>query len=140
AASAALRWPSPSFCRRCWSTRSCSTATSRLPPPPNHNRYCNHTSNAARATSTSFSPRIPGGARSALQRHEGVATGVLRGRAQLLLDAQQLVVLGDAVAAAQRAGLDLGGGGGHCDVGDRGVLGLAGTVRHDRRVLRRIGH
>ena len=38
--------------------------------------------------------------------------------AEHLLDAQQLVVLADAVGAAERAGLDLAGVGGHGDVGD----------------------
>src|SRR5690606_20956945 len=77
---------------------------------------------------------------SALQRHEGIAAGIAGVGAQGLLDAQQLVVLGHAVAAAQRAGLDLGGGGGHCDVGDGGVLGLAGTVRDHRGIAGRVRH
>src|SRR5690606_16332194 len=53
---------------------------------------------------------------------------------------QQLVVLGHPVAAAQRTGLDLGGGGGHGNIGDGGVLGLARAVRDHGRVLRRVGH
>ena len=57
--------------------------------------------------------------------------------AQLLLDADQLVVLGEPVGARQRAGLDLAGVGGDRDVGDGGVLGLAGAVRDDGRVGRR---
>jgi hypothetical protein len=71
---------------------------------------------------------------------EGGAAGIAGLAAQLLLDAQQLVVLGHAVAAAQRAGLDLGRGGRHREVGDGGVLGFAGAVRDDRRVAGRIGH
>ena len=47
---------------------------------------------------------------SALERNEGVTPGIAGITPQLLLDAKQLVVLGDAVAAAQRAGLDLGCG------------------------------
>src|SRR5690606_15756805 len=47
---------------------------------------------------------------SALERDERVTPGVTRAGAEGFLDAQQLVVLGHAVAAAQRAGLDLGGG------------------------------
>ena len=45
--------------------------------------------------------------------------------AQFILDAQQLVVLGHALAAAEGAGLDLAGARGHRQVGDGGVLGFA---------------
>ena len=45
--------------------------------------------------------------------------------AQLLFDAEELVVLGHTVGAGQGAGLDLAAVGGHCDVGDGSVLGLA---------------
>src|ERR1043166_8170394 len=44
--------------------------------------------------------------------------------AQLLFDAQELVVLGDAVAARRRAGLDLPRVRGHGEIGDGGILGL----------------
>ena len=51
------------------------------------------------------------------RRERGAAA--VRGRlAELLLDAQQLVVLGDAVAARRRAGLDLAAVGGDGEVGD----------------------
>src|SRR5689334_12440740 len=53
------------------------------------------------------------------------ASGVVRGGAQLLLDAQQLVVLRHPVGAARRPGLDLTGVGGDREVGDGDVLGLA---------------
>ena len=46
------------------------------------------------------------------------------------LDAQQLVVLRDAVAARGRAGLDLAAVRRDREVGDRRVLGLAAAVRH----------
>jgi GAF domain-containing protein len=49
-------------------------------------------------------------------------------------DAQELVVLRDAVGAARRAGLDLARVGGDREVGDEGVLGLARAVRDDRAV------
>ena len=71
---------------------------------------------------------------------ERLAAGIARRVAEILLDAQQLVVLGDAVGARQRAGLDLQRVGGHRDVGDRGVLGLARAVRDHRRVARALGH
>jgi hypothetical protein len=60
--------------------------------------------------------------------------------AQVFLDAQQLVVLGDAVAAAQRAGLDLAGVGAHGDVGDGAVFGLARAVADHGGVAGALGH
>src|SRR5206468_5019838 len=54
--------------------------------------------------------------------------------AQVVLDAQQLVVLGDAVGPRRRAGLDLAAVGGDGQVGDRRVLGLAGAVAHHAAV------
>src|SRR4051794_33602634 len=72
-----------------------------------------------------FSHRF-GGAGSA----EDVAAGIFGHRAQLLLDADQLVVLGETVGAGERAGLDLPAIGGDGEVGDGRVLGLAGAVRH----------
>jgi hypothetical protein len=42
--------------------------------------------------------------------------------AQLFLYAQDLIVLGDAVGAGRRAGLDLAGAHGDDEVGDEGVL------------------
>jgi len=38
---------------------------------------------------------------------EGRTARITRGVAQILFDAQELVVLGDAIGARQRAGLDL---------------------------------
>src|SRR5436190_2527671 len=58
----------------------------------------------------------------------------LRVGAERLLDAQELVVLRDAIGARRRAGLDLPAAGRDGEVGDRRVLGLAGAVRHDRAV------
>ena len=52
--------------------------------------------------------------------------------AELILDPQQLVVLGRALATGRSAGLDLSGVGRDRDVGDGRVLGLAGTVRDHR--------
>src|SRR5688572_1541809 len=59
------------------------------------------------------------------------APRVRRVPTQRLLDPQELVVLRHAVRARRRAGLDLAAAGGHGEVGDRRVLGLARTVRHD---------
>ena len=59
----------------------------------------------------------------------------VRGRGpEVVLDAQELVVLGDPVAARGRARLDLPAVGGDREVGDRDVLGLAAAVRHHRGV------
>ena len=56
---------------------------------------------------------------------------------ELLLDPQQLVVLGDAVRASGRARLDLAAVGRHREIGDGRVLGLAGAVGDDRGGSRR---
>src|SRR3954451_10451867 len=62
------------------------------------------------------------------------SAGIPRLVAQLLLDADQLIVFGDAVGARERAGLDLAGVGGNSDVGDGVVLGFAGAMRDHGRV------
>jgi hypothetical protein len=54
---------------------------------------------------------------------------VRRPRAELALDVEQAVVLADPVRPAQRARLDLTAARAHREVGDGGVLGLAGAVR-----------
>ncbi len=54
-------------------------------------------------------------------------SGINCGRTKLLLDPQELVVLGQAVRARQRAGLDLAALGGDREIGDRCILGLAGA-------------
>ena len=76
--------------------------------------------------------------RAALQPAERAAPD--GGAAQLLLDAQQAVVLGDALRARQRAGLDLARAHGDRQVGDEGVLGLARAVRDDRRPAVAVRH
>ena len=50
------------------------------------------------------------------------ASSVLGGLAEALLDAQQLVVLGDTIAACRSPGLDLAAVGGDGEIGDRGRL------------------
>src|SRR5690606_38647827 len=124
AASASLRCCSSRFSACCAATCARRVATSRWPPLPSHRVYCSQASNSSSASSSTRTGFTRARPRSTRQRDERGAAGVARGCAQRLLDAQQLVVLGHAVAAAQRAGLDLGGGGRHRDVGDRGVLGL----------------
>lgn len=58
--------------------------------------------------------------------------GELGGTAELLLDAQDLVVLAQALRSAGRAGFDLTGGEADDQVGDERVLSLAGAMRHHR--------
>src|SRR5262245_7020068 len=70
---------------------------------------------------------------------QGGAPRIARPAGQLLLDAQELVVLGGALPARGRARLDLSEVQGHGEIGDEGVFGLAGTVRQDRRVAGRAG-
>src|ERR1041385_3337277 len=65
---------------------------------------------------------------------EGAPPGIRRAVAELFLDAEQLVVLRDAVGARQGAGLDLARVRRDRDVGDRRVLGLARAMRHDDAV------
>src|SRR3954453_20037645 len=67
---------------------------------------------------------------SALVPREGGPAGVPRGVLELLLDAQELVVLRHALRPRGRTGLDLAAVGGDGEVGDRGVLGLARAVAH----------
>src|SRR4051812_6705664 len=55
----------------------------------------------------------------------------IRGRSKLFLDAQQLVVLCDAVCTRGRAGLDLSHTGRDREVRDECIFGLAGTMRDD---------
>src|ERR1700678_4429648 len=65
--------------------------------------------------------------------------GIAGRGAKRLLDADQLVVFGVALAARQAAGLDLAAVGGDREVGDRGVLGLAGAVAYHSTVACAMG-
>src|SRR5690606_14271917 len=60
--------------------------------------------------------------------------GILGRRAELLLDADQLVVLGQAIRAGERTGLDLTAVERDGEVGNGRILGFTRTVRHDRGV------
>src|SRR5215208_408688 len=62
------------------------------------------------------------------------AAGKFPLRSQFFLDTQKLVVLGDPVGTRQRAGLDLPAIGGDREIGNGGVLGLTGTMRHHSSV------
>src|SRR5688572_6652859 len=73
------------------------------------------------------------------QRAERGAAGEAGDVAEVVGDAEELVVLGDAVAARGGAGLDLAGVGRDGEVGDEGVFGLAGAVRDDRGVAGVLG-
>src|SRR4029077_13340909 len=65
---------------------------------------------------------------------QGFEAEINRSGAEFFFDAEELVVLGDAIGAAGGAGLDLANAGGDSKIGDEGVFTLAGTMRHDSRV------
>src|SRR5262245_6114743 len=116
AASAPLRTSSWRFLA-CWLSTCRSPSQARSHPPlPNQSGYCIST-----IRSTSTAPRI---FKRSSHRAERLAAGVAHRVAEVLLDAQQLVVLRHAVGARQRAGLDLQRVRADRDVGDGGVLGL----------------
>src|SRR6266581_6217979 len=123
ASTTALRCSSVSLMSRCAPSWRSMSQTLSQPPLPNHSGYC---SRASRATSSRTGQRMPAGLLA--DAVEGVAARVADRVTEILLDAQQLVVLGDAVGAGQRAGLDLHGVEAHGDVGDGAVLGFAGAV------------
>src|SRR5437879_6436453 len=82
----------------------------------------NHGSQSQRLRPGIDLPSLRGGASAGADPRQQLRT--VAGRAsQILFDAQELVVLGDAVGAAGRAGLDLAGVRRHGDVGDGGILG-----------------
>src|SRR5580692_3879490 len=63
-----------------------------------------------------------------------LAAGEAGRGAQFLLNAEELVIFGDAVGSGGGAGLDLPRAHGHDEVGDESVLGFARAVRDDRGV------
>ena len=71
---------------------------------------------------------------------EGGHAGVNGTCTQILLNAEQLVVLGNALGAAGGAGLDLAGVQGNGQISNGGVLGLAGAVRADGGLAGLVGH
>src|SRR5579872_846134 len=74
------------------------------------------------------------------QRLERRLARVFRLLAELLLDAQQLVVFRRAIGSRQRTGLDLSAIAGDREVRNGGVLGFAGAVRHHGGVARLVRH
>src|SRR5919112_5421539 len=72
--------------------------------------------------------------RASPQGLEGSASGVTGLRPELLLDADELVVLGEPVGAGERAGLDLPAVRRDGEVGDGRVLGFSRAMGHHRRV------
>ena len=73
-------------------------------------------------------------ARCQRPREAAISPGVDRALAELEADAEELVVLGDAIGAGEAPGLDLPGVGRDGEVGDERVLGLARAVADDRAV------
>src|SRR6266849_9581804 len=76
-------------------------------------------------------PRAPCYRESKLILTKGSFAVEAGGGAEFLFDAEELVVFGDAVGAAGGAGLDLAGGGGDGEIGDKSVLGFAGAGGND---------
>ena len=71
---------------------------------------------------------------------ESCHAGVNGAAAQLLLNAQQLVVLCNTLGTAGSTGLDLAGVQRHGQIGNGGVLGLTGAVRADGGVTGLVSH
>ena len=71
---------------------------------------------------------------------ERVLAEILRDLVQLLLDAEQLIVLRNAVGAAGSTSLDLAGVQRDGDVGNGGILGLAGTMGDNSGVTGAVRH
>src|SRR5690625_4727170 len=67
-------------------------------------------------------------------------TAINRLITQLGFNAQQTVVLGNAIRAAQRTGLDLSGRRGHRQVGNGGVFGFPGAMGDYSGVACVLGH
>ena len=86
-----------------------------------------------RILGTTARPYVVLGRSRSLGRRKAFQPAYSAEAAQLLLDAQQPVVLGDALAAGRRAGLDLAGARRDDEVGDGRVLGLAAAMADDRR-------
>src|SRR5258708_27795661 len=81
---------------------------------------------------SSESPSHEASRDSASSQH--ASPGIAGGAAELLLDADELVVFGQAVGARQRSGFDLTAIGGDGEVGDCRILGLARAMRDHRRI------
>src|SRR5688500_10400204 len=86
------------------------------------------------------SPRRTAGRPPSSAGRKGAIARVFGGVAELLLDAQQAVVLRDPLGSADRAGLDLARVERHDEVRDGGVLGLAGAMADDRGAARVLRH
>src|SRR6266571_3817467 len=99
--------------------------------------------NAAVMTRRSLFPRAPGRALCSRSGNQRLAwcfvsahfSAVDRIVPQLFLDAQKLIVFGDAVGAAERTGLYLPGVCRDGDIRDRRVFGLSRAMTDDRGVL-----
>src|SRR5574344_1740254 len=130
------------FCCAICSLSSCTRAT--LPEPSQSWLWItaskiSRTRTTTRATMASLEQKVRQRP-SATQVVERGTTGVFGHIAQIFFDAQQLVVLGDTVAAAHRASLDLASVQAHSDVGNRAVFGFARAVRDHGGVTGALGH
>src|SRR5256885_6115834 len=95
------------------------------------------TSNAALMSSVSASAsefcarRIVRNSPQQIGSGKNRAAGKFCRGAKFFLDAEKLIVFGDAVSAGSGTGLDLARSGGDGEVGDKGVFGFAAAVRND---------
>src|SRR5581483_6210774 len=141
----------------CSTRPSCPTTSAAVTPRTRTNPLSNSVRSATRLSrrqSLGLGPpgahalaRVPGGPSPALAPLcdgsdviERAAAGVSYPRSELLFDTQQLVVLGNAIRTRRRPGLDLARGGGHGQIGDRGVFRLARAMRDDRCPAGALGH
>ena len=70
--------------------------------------------------------------------YECLASRVNGRRPQALLDAEQLVVLLDALATTRRTGLAMAGAEGDGQVGDEAIDGLTAAVGHHRTLVQSV--
>src|SRR5579859_998898 len=126
----ALRAASFRLVACCASTWAESSCTRSQPPLPNHRGFW---ISAISSTNARPSHRMGSGP---IQLVEGIGSGIAGRVAEVFLDAQQLVVLGEPVRARQRSGLDLQRVRADRQVGNESVFGFAGAVRDHRGIAR----
>jgi hypothetical protein len=67
------------------------------------------------------------------------SAGEACGAAEILFEAQELIVFGDAIRARQRSGFDLSGIGRNREIGNERILSFAGAMRDDRSAAVSLG-
>src|SRR5829696_7949893 len=100
-----------------------------MPPGDAQRRYCSTPSARISKAATMRMVMSRSGYRGL--DGKGVAARIGRVVTKFAFDAQQLIVLGDTIGAAQRSGLDLCRPRGHGDVSNRAVFRFARSMRND---------